>query len=173
MLESNLYQNCKLEKKIINVQEDSISHFIGQALWNTNFPTVYFLTRDYNIQAITIGNQFYEQVDSILCFNKQFEKTNMEHYHSINKDSILPLLSHSLKAARYYIEKDYIRAKEYILQSRAKGSYFFNNYLLYKIYQLEQKNDSAQLYKTEALTHTHKMNQFMYANLIQELHENN
>ena len=59
MLGSNLYQNCKSEKKIINVQQDSMNRFIGQALWNTSFPTVYFLTRDYNIQAITINRYFF------------------------------------------------------------------------------------------------------------------
>lgn len=172
LLSSSVYQNCKLEKKIMNIQQDFKSRFIGQALWNTNFPTVYFITRNYDIKAITLGNQFYAQVDSILHFNKQFEATYMERHHKIDKDSILPLLSCSLKAVHFYMKQDYKQAKQSILQSLTKGSYFFNNYLLYKIYNIEQQTDSANLYKIEALKHTHEMNQFIYANLIQELHEN-
>lgn len=173
LLRSQAYQDCKLQKIELDIQHDSIGKLFGQALWNTNFPTVYVITKDYDILGIMQGDQFYEQADSILYFNKQFENIHMEEYYNIQKDSILPLLSLSLKATRYYMLKDYQHAKEFARQSLEKGSFFFNNYLLYKIYQQENHHDSTQYYKTVLLCQDSDVNHYVYPNLIQELHENN
>lgn len=173
LLKNPAYQKCKLKKIELDIQHDSISKLFGQALWNTNFPTVYVITKNYDILGIMQGNQFYEQADSILSFNKQFEDIHMEEFYNIHKDSILSLLSLSLKATRHYVLKDYQRAKELARQSLNKGSFFFNNYLLYKIYQQENNHDSTQHYKTILLNNNNEINHYIYPDLIQELHENN
>lgn len=157
----------------MDIQNDSIGKLFGQALWNTNFPTVYAITRNYDILGIMQGNQFYEQADSILHFNKKFENIHMEEYYNIEKDSILPLLSFSLKATRCYVLKDFQRAKVFARQSIEKGSFFFNNYLLYKIYLQENNLDSARHYKEILLNQNCDVNHYVYPDLIEELHENN
>lgn len=85
----------------------------------------------------------------------------------MEKDSILEMLSYSLKAFQAIKTRDVPQAKVNAFHSLQKGPYFFNNYLLYLAYTIEDKPDSAHIYKTKALRiGSHGNNPYIYDNLI-------
>lgn len=173
LLYDSTYVHCSSPKTVYDMEKTSTNRLLGQALWNVGFPTTYFITPNNEIVGITQGFQeFRREADSIIYHQKHFEDIGMERFN-INKNAILPLLTHSYKAFLAYIEKDYVQTKIEAKNSLEKGSSFFCNYLLYKVYNIMQQPDSASYYKKNALNHQSDADLFLYSDLIEELHENN
>jgi len=163
------FKNYNLKKINIDIMENYNNRILSQALWTKAFPTTYFINSEYEILGITEGPiEFESHADSICNFNTGFENIEMDN---IKKDSVLFVLSHSLKALRNYSDNNMLDAKKNVLLSISKGSYFFNNYLLYRIYEIENQKDSMAYYKRNALKHSHHVNHYIYDTLIEELND--
>lgn len=169
LLEHPAFENFDAKKVNIDLLENDNNKLLSQVFWIQAFPSTYFITKDYDIIGITEGpTEFVKYADSICNSKIKFENIGMRE---IEKDSVLPLLSYSLKALRYCQEENIAAAKNNALLSLRRGSYFFNNYLLYKIYQAENKTDSVNFYKRRALRHSHHVNDYIYDDLIIELNK--
>lgn len=167
LFEDSVYINYKLRKINVDMVENNDSKLLAQVLWNSAFPSAYFINSDYEIIGITQGPiEFEEHADSICKFKTRFHDLHMIR---AEKDSVLSMLSYSLKALREYSKQNIAQAKKDARLSLRKGSYFFNNYLLYKIYEGENKTDSMNYYRRGALEHNRHINIHLYDNLIEEL----
>ena len=168
--DSNFLKN-NLPKINLDIMENRDNKLISQALWNYALPTNYFINANYEIIGITLGiKEFVKYADSICKFNIRYHNNEMVRY-KVEKDSILPLLSYSLKALHSYSCGKMTEAKTQALASLQRGSYFFSNYLLYKIYKGENQKDSIEFYKKAALRHNEPVDNYIYNDLIDELNE--
>lgn len=170
LLEDSIYTTNRIPKINLDVTENGTNNKrIAQALWNYGFPTSYFIDSNYNIIGITQGiDEFAKYTDSICNFNVRYHDNEIVHF-GIQHDSVLSLLSNSLKSLYAYSHGQMQKAKEYALLSLRSGTYFFNNYILYNIYESESQKDSAQYYKRAALKHNSSVDQYMYHDLIDDL----
>lgn len=79
------------------------------------------------------------------------------------------MLTYSFQALLNYWKEDYVGMKTKARTSLDKGSYFFNNYLMYLYYKNENKRDSVLWYKKRALRQSGQVNSFIYCDLIEKL----
>lgn len=170
IFDTEYYKNLPFGKTSIDIMTESNHRLLAQALYTKGFPTGYLINSKFEIIGITEGTVFFEkQLDSILLDRKNIFDFSIK---GVDSDSIPSMLSYSLKSLKNYWEGDIASMKNYAIESREKGSYFFNNYLLYLAYKDENKRDSMSYYKHEALKHSHNINAYMYDDLIVELTEN-
>ena len=163
------YKKYPQHKIIIDIEEKHENKLLAQSLWNVSFPIVYFITSDYNIIGITQGyKEFVQYADSIALYNKRFSRVPIE-LRGIKKEKTLSTLSYSLKALNSYQSKDWKMAKLYAQQSLAQGSFIFNNYLLYKIYEHENQSDSMRFYKEKAYQLSLHESIYLYYEIIEQL----
>lgn len=178
---------------------DAKNNLLAQALYVTNFPSTYIIDRNYNVTALIKGvteykqrlklaldsskrNAFLKNLDTSIATEQKKSKRDslimLKHvlWHDIpnidrntKKENELPAISNAFKALMAKLDGNPNKMRYYARLSLSKVSYFFNNYLLYDYYQGQNMADSASYYKVEALKHSERVDQHIYASLIEEL----
>lgn len=167
LLDRDFYKDLNEPKCYLDITRSLNNRFLSQALYAKGFPTTYVINDQYEILGAIRGvNDFQNQLDSILCFQQPVCDIVI---HNIVKDSTLIMLTDSFQALLCYWKRDFTGMKVKTIESLEKGSYFFNNYLMYLVYKEENKTDSVALYRAKALRHGAHVNSFIYSDLIDEL----
>lgn len=161
------YKQLYFRKFYIDKFADKDSKLITQVLFTKGFPTTYILGPDLEILGNIEGLRYFNhKMEDCLRNKKRISDIKIPH---IKEDSVLQLMTLSFKALNHFLVNDVEQAKKYALQSLDKGSYFFNNYLMFQCYKNEHNIDSALLYRTKALNHIHKVDEYIYDDLIDTL----
>lgn len=167
LLGSDMYLNTPFVKYHIDVTKNDNNKLLSQALYITGFPTTVVMDRELDLRGIISGMaKWREQMDSICHLNHPMYGISVEN---IPQDSLPEMLSFSLKALFSYWKHDMDKTEYYAQSSLAKGSYFFNNYLLYRVAIEKENFRKANEYRQSALRHSKHVNAVLYENLIQEL----
>ena len=167
LLNRNDYKQLHFRKFYINKFADKDSKLITQALFTKGFPTTYILGPNLEILGNIEGLRYFShKMEDCLRNEKRISDIKIPN---IKEDSVLQLKTLSFKALSHFLLNDIEQVKQYALQSLDRGSYFFNNYLMFECYRSENNIDSAFLYRTKALEHIHKVDEYIYDNLIDTL----
>ena len=167
LLNRDFYKDLNEPKCYLDVTRSSTNNLLSQALYAKGFPTTYVINDQYEILGAIRGiRDFQMLLDSILYFQQPVCDVSI---HGIDKEQTLALLTDSFQALLNYWRGNSAEMKSITLKSFEKGSYFFNNYLMYLVYKNENKTDSVLLYKNRALRESTHVNSFIYNDLIEEL----
>jgi len=167
IITSDYYQKLPLGKVYIDILENNFNRLLSQAMYTYGFPTNYIINSELELLGFNIGaKDINSNIDSIYMFGiRKFNDSILD----IDNTHLLDMLTFSLKSLMCYWEKDIIMAEKYALESLSKGSYFFNNYMLYLISKKNNDKLSMIVYKKNALFHTNGVNKYIYEDLINEL----
>ncbi len=161
------YQQLKEGKLYFNIKEYPNNNLLAQALHTEGFPTSYIINSNYNVVGVVEGiKDFSARMDSAL--NQKWD-INGVSLRGVSKEALPAMLSYSLKSLVSYWKSDMQKTKEYAKLSLNKGSYFFNNYILYLVYKEDRRKDSTRYYRNRALEHSDHVNAYIYEDLITEL----
>lgn len=167
LLNREFYKDLDVPKCYLDIIKSLNNRLLGQALHAKGFPTTYVVNNDCEIMGVIEGMyNFQPFMDSILYFQRPICDVSIRH---VEKDSTLAMLSYSFQALLNYWKEDYAGMKTKAQTSLEKGSYFFNNYLMYLYYKNENKRDSVLWYKKRALKQSGQVNSFIYSDLIEKL----
>lgn len=167
LLNKDFYKDLNEPKCYLDITKSSNNRLLSQALYAKGFPTTYVINNQYEILGAIRGvYAFRTLLDSVLYLQQSICDVSI---HNIDKDMTLAMLSDSFQALLNYWKGDFAGMKTKTLRSFEKGSYFFNNYLMYLVYKEENKTDSVVLYKERAFREGKHVNSFIYSDLIEEL----
>ncbi|MDY5534522.1 MAG: hypothetical protein SPF83_12785 [Butyricimonas virosa] len=169
-------QKLKFSKKMAKirlVQEyfDITSHtnnkLLGQALSVKGCPSTYVFDKNLQIRGVVSGmiNRETRLRSACESSNVVFDLSVEE----VDKSKLSGMLSNTFRSLLNYWEGDIEEAKTYALNSLSYGSYFFNNYLLFLIYKMENDNEKMLFYREQALQYTSSTNKIIYEDLIRQL----
>jgi hypothetical protein len=169
LIGSDYYKALMFGKKYFDILASDENKLLSQALYTYSFPSVYVINSEYEILGVVCGAKNFGKVVDAVCQNN--EKIYDEYFNikNIDKNLLPKMIAYSLRSLRNYVDGDIEQMKKNAEASLSKGSYFFNNYLLYLAYKKEKNTDSMRKYKKNALKHADGINAYIYDNLIEEL----
>ena len=167
LVESEYYGGLDYPKKYMDITLNDTNRIVGQALYAKSFPTTYIIAPNLEVLGNIEGTySFPYKSEGILSYHHPCSDIEI---HGVGQDSVLSLMSCSLRALASLWDNRLEDMRTYALHSLEKGSYFFNNYLLYHYYRIHFQRDSAFFYRRKALRHNHHVNTYIYENLIDSL----
>ena len=143
------------------------NQLLSQALCTKYFPTTYILDNRMNLVGIVLGNRDREKKILETCSTK----TNHASIkiEEVENNHLIQLLSYSLHALFYEVKKEEDNLEKYARKSLEKGDYFFNNYLMFRVFTKKQDQDSIQKYREKTLQYAKYGNRILYKDLIDSL----
>lgn len=169
VLDDTIYKQLPIKKVVFNVTEDVRAKLLSQILYAYGFPINYLFSGNTDLHSTFVGvPELFNNIDSVLTSGRHFYNDSI---NGVSRDSTQEMISYSLKAINSLKAHDLSGLKNNAQISLRKGSYFFNNYLLYLAYKIEDENlDSMRYYHTRALRHAaHGPDPHIYDNLIQHM----
>ena len=170
LIEGDYYKGLPYSKSYIDMTLSDTNRFLSQALYTKSFPTTYIIGPNLEILGNVEGTySFNYKSEDILFKHKPYSDIEI---HGVEQDSVLPMMGLSLRALASLWNNQAEEMKTYAELSLKKGSYFFNNYLLYSFYRDKNRQDSASIYRRTALRYNQHVNVYIYENLIDSLQNN-
>ena len=170
LIESDYYKGLPYSKSYIDMTLSDTNRLLSQALYTKSFPTTYIIGPNFEILGNVEGTYSFKYKSEDILFKHQ-PYSDIE-IHGVKQDSVLPMMSFSLRALASLWNNQMEEMKTYAELSLKKGSYFFNNYLLYSFYRDKNRQDSASIYRRTALRYNQHVNVYIYENLIDSLQNN-
>lgn len=142
---------------------------IAQALRTMGFPTIYIINQNYVIIGIIPGLKDWDaKLNSVVNGGTKIIEYDME---GNNTDQLSLMLGFSLRSLLASFDNNEVSRRQYVRLSLEHGSYFFNNWLLYRFYLDENNVDSAQYYKNLTLNFASGVDLFVYEDIIEDMNE--
>lgn len=155
----------------IEVEKHKDNQLIAQALRVRGFPTSYVIDQNYNVLGVIRGlAHFEERLSDII---NQHDAVYVDTIPNVDVQNTLPMLSHAFKSLLAYHNSDKQEMYAQAHSSLSRGSYFFNNYLLYSYHSNLNNQDSAGYYRNKALTYAQDVDVKIYESLIEEFDPRN
>jgi hypothetical protein len=127
------------------VTKHAHNQLLSQALCTKYFPTTYILDNRMNLMGIVLGNRDREKKILKTCFTRtNHARIKIE---DVGEEHVMQLLSYSLHALFCGIKKEVDSLEKYARKSLEKGDYFFNNYLMFRVFTKKQDQDSIRKYR--------------------------
>lgn len=169
--QDDYYRMLNVGKLFIYMEDHPKNKLLAQILHPRAVPATYVIDKEYNLKGSIMGlANFQALLDSILHLKEEVFYIKPGDFEGVSNNSVPAMLSYSLKSLLAYWNHDTKSMKHNAQQSLKRGSYFFNNYLLYIAHKEENSIDSMRFYKKSALKYsTHGANPYLYEDLIVEL----
>ena len=157
----------RLVQEYFDITLHANNKLLGQALSVKGFPSTYVFDKNLQIRGGVSGmiNRETRLRSACESSNVVFDLSVEE----VDKSKLSGMLSNTFRSLLNYWEGDIEEAKTYALNSLSYGSYFFNNYLLFLIYEMENDNEKMLFYREQALQYTSSTNKIIYEDLIRQL----
>jgi hypothetical protein len=150
-----------------DVTKHAHNQLLSQALCTKYFPTTYILDNRMNLMGIVLGNRDREKKILKTCFTRtNHARIKIE---DVGEEQVMQLLSYSLHALFCGIKKEVDSLEKYARKSLEKGDYFFNNYLMFRVFTKKQDQDSIRKYREKTLQYAKYGNRILYKDLIDSL----
>ncbi len=134
IFQSNIIpDNYPVARYYIDATYHKKNMLVLQSLYFTGFPLSYIIDQDYNAIGCIQGlARLNERMDSIIY--RQY-KLQPHLIPNISKDKTYFALSNSFKSLLSHFRANDKDMKKFAEKSLSAGSFFFNNYLMYKYYE--------------------------------------
>ena len=149
-----LYNNINWEQYdlsyyFINIDYHLNNRLIAQSLRNISFPTTYIINKNHDILGIISAIPDFEQRLNDILSNKIVPRVSALEEHGVK--NAFDMIQLSYKGVWALLDNNMSAVYDNSHFSLKRGSYFFNNYLLYEYHTAKHSLDSAQFYKKTAL----------------------
>lgn len=156
-----------LGRYYIDALDDEKNMLVFQSLYFSGFPLSYVMGRDYQIIGFVKGCvDFWKRLDALLANGSDVLCDSLP---GVDKGRTLEVLSDSFRGMLHFWGNDYDKMQMFAVRSLKKGSYLFNNYLMYKYHEQTRQADSLAYYREKVLACVDSRAEFFYESLIQEL----
>lgn len=164
---STIPDNYPLSRYYIDATHHKNNRLIFQSLYFTGFPLSYIIDQNYNIMGCIRGlAHLNERLDSIVYGQYPLQPQIIT---GVPKNRTYFVLSNSFKSLLSYFRKNDEDMKKYAEASLSEGSFFFNNYLMYKYYEKTNLTDSLNYYKSRILNNITDRDAIIYEDLLTEI----
>lgn len=170
-LSTKIPEQFPVARYYIDATHDNNNMLVLQSLYFTGFPLSYVIDQNRNIIGSIKGLVcLRERLDSIVYGQHQIQP---ETIPGVPKEKTFTMLSNSFKGLLSYMGNNHEEMKKQAKASLSEGSFFFNNYLMYKYYDNVNCVDSVNHYKKKILKNITTLEAFVYENLLTELDPHN